>query len=104
MTKPSKDVTYYLNLPYTIRLRRDDVGDVVARIEELPGCISHGSDQGEALSNLRDMQALWLKTALRRDNPYRNRKPTSLFLVASGCSAYPEACTAVWFKWPKLRA
>lgn len=69
MTKPSKDVTYYLNLPYTIRLRRDDVGDVVARIEELPGCISHGSEQGEALSNLRDMQTLWLEDSIASGQP-----------------------------------
>jgi antitoxin HicB len=69
MTKSFKDVTYYLNLPYTIRLRRDDAGDVVARIEELPGCISHGSDEGEALNNLRDMQALWLEDSIASGQP-----------------------------------
>src|ERR1035441_6835616 len=57
-----KDLVYYLSLPYTTILRRDEEGDVIARIEELPGCISHGGDEAEALSNLASMKQLWLKT------------------------------------------
>lgn len=58
------DISYYLSLPYTKVLRRDDEGDVVASIAELDGCIAHGSDEAEALRNLRDALAAWLESAL----------------------------------------
>ncbi len=67
--KPVKDITHYLSLPYTILLRRDEDGDVVARIEELPGCLSHGSDEIEALKNLREMQRLWIEDCIETGQP-----------------------------------
>ncbi len=63
-TTEKKDLVYYLSLPYTTILRRDDDGDVVARIAELEGCISHGRDEAEALSNLSDMKSLWIEDAI----------------------------------------
>lgn len=54
----------YMDLPYTKILRRDDEGDVVGRIRELPGCTAHGSTDAEALENLRDMQALWIQDCI----------------------------------------
>jgi len=35
----------------------------VAEIPELPGCMAHGKSQREALSNVRQAAALWIKTA-----------------------------------------
>jgi antitoxin HicB len=58
------DIAYYLSLPYTTVLKRDDEGDIVATIDELDGCIAHGSDTTEALHNLREVQAMWLEAAL----------------------------------------
>jgi predicted RNase H-like HicB family nuclease len=49
-----------MTLPYTAVLRRDEDNDVVARVEELAGCVGHGSDEAEAIENLRGMQKLWL--------------------------------------------
>jgi len=45
-------------------LRKDEDGDWVARIEELPGCTAHGKTRGEALENLEQVQAAWLEDAL----------------------------------------
>jgi antitoxin HicB len=67
MTKV-KDISYYLSLPYTTILKRDEEGDVVARIEELPGCMSHGSDEAEAIVNLTSLKELWLKDALKNND------------------------------------
>jgi antitoxin HicB len=53
----------YIDLPYTKILRRDEDGDTVATIEELDGCIAHGSDEAEALQNLREAQAAWIEAA-----------------------------------------
>ena len=42
-------------------------GVFVAEVPELPGCIAHGETQRDALSNVRDAEALWLKTAKEFD-------------------------------------
>jgi predicted RNase H-like HicB family nuclease len=38
-------------------------GVYVAEIPELPGCMAHGKNQREALANVRQASALWIKTA-----------------------------------------
>lgn len=53
-----------MQLPYTTVLKRDEDGDVVARIAELRGCVAHGENEAEALENVRAMMALWLESAL----------------------------------------
>ena len=62
----NKDLDYYLSLPYTTLLRKDEEGDVVARIDELPGCVAHGKDNVEALSELESMKRLWIEDCLER--------------------------------------
>ncbi len=60
----AKKREYLRSLPYAITLRKDEEGDWVARIAELPGCTAHGSTQGEALKNLEEVTDLWLEDAL----------------------------------------
>lgn len=57
-------VQEYMQLPYTTVLKRDEDGDVVARIAELKGCVAHGENEAEAIENVRSMMALWLESAL----------------------------------------
>ncbi len=59
-----KDLKYYLDLPYTIVVRRDEDGDFVARVDELPGCAAHGKDPQEALTNLEEAKQLWISESL----------------------------------------
>ena len=59
----TRDILYYMSLPYTIVLRPDE-GAYVARIQELPGCVSHGQSVDEALEILRAVQGAWLQEAL----------------------------------------
>jgi predicted RNase H-like HicB family nuclease len=63
-TDTMKDATYYKGLPYTITIRKDDEGDFVARIPELPGCIAHGESEAAAIENLRTVQRFWIEEAL----------------------------------------
>jgi len=63
-TSKIDSISRYLSLPYTTILRRDEQGDVIARIEELPGCVSHGRHAAEALRNIESMQRLWLEDAI----------------------------------------
>jgi len=58
------ELSDYLNLPYTVTLRRDDEGDWIARIQELSGCVAHGNTEVEALERLRDAKRDWIAAAL----------------------------------------
>jgi len=64
-----KDVAYYEALPYTVTIRKDDEGDFVARIAELPGSIAHGETESAAIENVRSVQRLWIEEALIAGNP-----------------------------------
>jgi len=65
----AKSVAYYMALPYTTVLRRDDEGDVVAHIEELPGCVAHGEDSHEALAILEEFKQAWIERCIAAGNP-----------------------------------
>lgn len=44
-------------------LSEEDGGGFVATVTELPGCMSDGATQEEALANVKDAIAAWLATA-----------------------------------------
>lgn len=44
----------------------DDDGYFI-EIKELPGCMSQGENQDEALSNIQEAKELWLETALKKN-------------------------------------
>lgn len=58
------DLKYYMSLPYRIELIPDE-GGVVARVPELPGCMSSGDTAEEALKGLEETKELWLQGRLR---------------------------------------
>ncbi|MDR2654852.1 MAG: toxin-antitoxin system HicB family antitoxin [Oscillospiraceae bacterium] len=54
----------YLDLPYGIVLRHmnDKSGSYYfATVEEMPGCMSDGATQEEALANIRESMELWIE-------------------------------------------
>lgn len=65
MNNLEKKVREYMKLPYTIMLRRDEEGDIIARVKELEGCVADGQDEMEAIGNLESVKELWLETALK---------------------------------------
>lgn len=62
------DPSYYLSLDYKSEVTPDSYEDgrtyFVARIPDLPGCISSGSTREEAENNLRDAKRLYIAAAL----------------------------------------
>lgn len=60
----TKDLEYYLGLPYTIVVRRNEDGSLFAEVEELPGCMTEADDPKALLESIRDAQAAWIKSAL----------------------------------------
>src|SRR5437016_2640123 len=61
-----KNLKYYLNLDYTIRLKENQEGSYFAEIEELPGCMSEGDSKTEALEMIEDAKKALLEVALQR--------------------------------------
>ncbi len=86
-----KSLEHYLKLPYTITLKRG-IGEGkeywVARIVELPHCMTHGASPEEALRDIEDAKGEWLRYNLEEGLPipeparftgqYHLRMPPSL--------------------------
>jgi predicted RNase H-like HicB family nuclease len=43
-----------------IKLTKDESGWIIAECQELPGCVSQGKDEAEALANIREARSGWL--------------------------------------------
>lgn len=55
----------YLHLPYTIEVMRDEEeAGWVARVVELPGCITQGEDFQELGEMIEDAMRMWIETAI----------------------------------------
>jgi len=64
-----KDLNFYANLKYSVRLKpliEEDGGGWFAEIPELKGCYSDGETPEEALNNIQEAKVAWLKTAIKR--------------------------------------
>ena len=61
-----KNLKYYFNSDYTIRLKQNEDGSFFAEIEELPGCMSEGDTKQEALKMIEDAKRAWITVALKR--------------------------------------
>lgn len=61
-----KNLDYYLNLDYTIRLKQNGDGSYFVEVEELPGCMSEGDTEEEALKMIEDAKKAWIEVALKR--------------------------------------
>lgn len=59
-------LNYYLNLEYTIRLKKNSDGSFFGEIEELPGCMTEGDTEEETLKMIEDAKIGWLEVALKR--------------------------------------
>ncbi len=63
-----KNLKFYQNLDYTVRLKQNSDGSFFAQIEELPGCMTEGSSRDEALDMIEDAKNAWLEIALQDGN------------------------------------
>jgi len=66
----NKTLEHYLGLPYTIEIIPDeDDGGYVARIRELPGCITQADTWEELQTMIADAKQIWLESALEHGDP-----------------------------------
>jgi len=73
----AKDLDYYLSLPYAILLVPSDEedGGWLARIPDLPGCITFGETKTEALDMLEDAKLTWISGRLEAGDPIPEPQP-----------------------------
>lgn len=64
-----KDVAYYMDLPYSIIIRKDPGGGYFAKVSELEGCMTQGETYEEALKNIREAMELWIEDAVADGDP-----------------------------------
>ena len=74
--KSRTEIERLLALPWTVELRRNHDGTYFARVVELPGCMTEGADEHEALRHLRQAQILWLETEINRGAPIPEPRPS----------------------------
>lgn len=63
----AKDLNYYVNLEYEIKLRRlteEEGSGWLAEIPSLPGCMADGETVEESLESLNDAKMSWIETSL----------------------------------------
>ena len=66
----NKTLEYYLSLPYTIEIIPDtDEGGYVARVKELPGCMTQAETWDELDAMIREAKEGWLEVALEYGHP-----------------------------------
>ncbi|MDA1079125.1 MAG: toxin-antitoxin system HicB family antitoxin [bacterium] len=64
--KQNKQLNYYLDLDYTIRLKKNGDGSYFVEVEELPGCFSEADSEQAAISMIEDAKKAWITAALER--------------------------------------
>lgn len=65
----TKDLEYYMALPYSILLVPDEEGGWFAKVPELPGCMTFGETQAEVLELIEDAKRAWISTNLEDGDP-----------------------------------
>jgi antitoxin HicB len=55
-----KTVDELMELDYRISLHKDEDGDYIAKVEELPGCVADGRTPNKAVENLREAMKSWM--------------------------------------------
>jgi antitoxin HicB len=74
-----KDLKYYLSLPYTIQITREDETTWFARVVELSGCLTEGDSPEEAADMIQDALAGWLEVALEDGRPIPEPQATETY-------------------------
>lgn len=66
MSEPvdNEQIAQLLDRPYKKVIRGEPVEGYLAEAPELPGCITAGATESEALTNLREAMTVWFEWAL----------------------------------------
>lgn len=68
-TELDEKFDYYFSLPYKIVVLPASEGGFVAKIPDLPGCITQGETLEEVMKMIQDAKAAWIDIALQDGMP-----------------------------------
>ena len=80
-----RNADYYMSLSYPIQLVYDqEEGCWLARLPDLPGCISDGATPNEVVGNIRDAQLAWVDSCIEdgQEVPLPTYEKTFAFLAS----------------------
>ncbi len=78
----TKNLEEYLNLPYTIEVIRDENPDDpgwVARVVELPGCMTQSDTFAELGDMITDAMRAWIEVSLAAGDPIPEPQPDEAY-------------------------
>ena len=55
-----KNIEELMKMDYRISLRKDEDGDYIAAVDELPGCVADGRSPNKAVENVREAMKSWM--------------------------------------------
>jgi len=75
----SKDIEYYLNLPYEYIFIPEESGGHSVKVKEFPGCTAFGETAEEAFKNIKGSMKIWLSEVIKQnlETPYPKIKKES---------------------------
>lgn len=59
-----KAIEDFLALNYRTSVYRDEDGDYVVEVDDLPGCVAHGSTPDEAFQDLQEAKRVWMESRI----------------------------------------
>ncbi len=62
----SKDIEFYLNLPYEYIFIPEESGGYSVRVKEFPGCTAFGGTAEEAFKNIKESMKIWLSEVIKQ--------------------------------------
>jgi antitoxin HicB len=78
MEQTTKDLDYYLNLPYTVEVKKTEDG-YFAKVLELPGCMTWADTFEELGPMIDDAMATWIEGSLEEGLPIPEPRETEDF-------------------------
>lgn len=85
----ARSVADYLDLPYTIELRKTPDEGWFVRVKELPGCMSQGETAEEALAMIQDAMRGWLEVVLEHGDPIPEPRPEEEYSIFRPTARFP---------------
>ena len=62
-----KTLEEWYALPYRVEIAADPEGGFVAKIPDLPGCLTFGETEEEAIGRIEDAKRCWIAAALEEE-------------------------------------
>lgn len=75
MEEKEKTLDYYMDLPYTVEVIRNEDG-YFAKVKELPGCMTEADTFEELWPMIEDARSAWIEDALEDGDPIPEPRDT----------------------------